>query len=94
MVVAFLMDNGPVRYYYFDRAAHKERFLFTNRKDLEDWPLQKMHPVIIKSRDGLDLVSYLTLPVGSDPEGKGRPDHPVPLVMDVHGGPWVRDSWG
>lgn len=101
-IVAFLMDNGPVRYYHFDRPTKKERFLFTNRDDLTKWPLQKMHPVIIRSRDGLDLVSYLTLPVGNDTSTREasssstvpRPASPVPLVIDVHGGPWARDSWG
>ena len=34
-------------------------------------PLAAMHPVEIKSRDGLTLVSYLTLPPGSDPDGDG-----------------------
>jgi len=43
-----------VKYYHYDRTAKKARFLFTNRKDLEDWKLQKMHPVVIRSRDGLD----------------------------------------
>jgi dipeptidyl aminopeptidase/acylaminoacyl peptidase len=93
-IVAFVLDNGPVRYYHFDREAKKARFLFTNRKSLEGQPLQKMHPVVIKSRDGMDLVSYLTLPPGSDPQGTGRPSSPVPMVLLVHGGPWGRDSWG
>jgi dipeptidyl aminopeptidase/acylaminoacyl peptidase len=93
-IVAFLMDNGPVRYYHFDRPTRKERFLFTNRKALEDQPLQKMHPVVIKSRDDMNLVSYLTLPPGSDDDGDGRPEKPVPMVLNVHGGPWGRDSWG
>jgi dipeptidyl aminopeptidase/acylaminoacyl peptidase len=93
-IVAFLMDNGPVRYYLYDRPSQKAKFLFTNRKELESQPLQKMQPVILKSRDGLDLVSYLTLPPGSDPDGKGRPSKPVPMVLDVHGGPWARDNWG
>jgi dipeptidyl aminopeptidase/acylaminoacyl peptidase len=53
-----------------------------------------MHPVVIKSRDGLDLVSYLTLPKWSDPDGDGRPTEPLPLVLNVHGGPWARDEWG
>jgi dipeptidyl aminopeptidase/acylaminoacyl peptidase len=53
-----------------------------------------MHPVVIKSRDGLSLVSYLSLPPGSDPDGTGRPKKPVPLVLNVHGGPWARDTWG
>jgi dipeptidyl aminopeptidase/acylaminoacyl peptidase len=93
-IVAFMLDNGPVRYYHYDRDAKKARFLFSNRKSLEGQPLQKMHPVIIKARDGLDLVSYLTLPPGADPEGKGRPNQPVPMVLFVHGGPWGRDTWG
>jgi dipeptidyl aminopeptidase/acylaminoacyl peptidase len=93
-VVAFLMDNGPVRYYRYDRGAKKAQFLFTNRKALEGLPLQKMHPRVLKSRGGLDLVSYLTLPPSSDPDGKGKPAKPVPMVLDVHGGPWGRDTWG
>ncbi|MGB8965442.1 MAG: hypothetical protein WCB99_07365, partial [Candidatus Cybelea sp.] len=59
-IVAFLMDNGPVRYYHYDRQAQKERFMFTNRKALEEWPLQKMESLVIPARDGLELVSYLT----------------------------------
>src|SRR5204863_2799120 len=59
---AYIMDDGPVRYYLYDRAAKKATFLFTSRKDLEGLPLVKMHPVVIEARDGLKLVSYLTLP--------------------------------
>ena len=55
-------------------ATPKEpKFLFDNRSDLEGQPLQKMHSVVIDARDGMKLVSYLTLPPGSDPDGKGRP---------------------
>jgi dipeptidyl aminopeptidase/acylaminoacyl peptidase len=93
-LVGFVMDDGPVRYYVYDRETKEPKFLFSNRKDLEGQPLQKMHPVVIEARDGLKLVSYLTLPPGSDPGGTGRPDKPLPMVLDVHGGPWARDSWG
>jgi dipeptidyl aminopeptidase/acylaminoacyl peptidase len=93
-IVAFLMDNGPVRYYHYDRPTKKARFLFTNQAELEKWKLQKMYPVIIPSRDKKSLVSYLTLPPGTDTAGKGRPSKPVPMVLLVHGGPWGRDSWG
>ena len=92
--VAFLMDDGPVRYYLYDRAAKKATFLFTNRKDLEGLPLAKMHSVVIPARDGLELVSYLTLPPNTDSDGDMRPSEPLPLVLDVHGGPWARDTWG
>lgn len=93
-IVAYLMDNGPVRYYRYDRRQREAQFLFTHRKDLEGLPLAKMHPVTIRARDGLGLVSYYTLPVGSDTDSDGRPDQPLPLVLFVHGGPWGRDGWG
>jgi dipeptidyl aminopeptidase/acylaminoacyl peptidase len=48
----------------------------------------------ISASDGLTLVSYLTLPSGSDPDGDGLPQRPAPMVMLVHGGPWSRDSFG
>jgi dipeptidyl aminopeptidase/acylaminoacyl peptidase len=93
-IVTYVLDNGPVKYYHYDREAKKARFLFTNRKALEGLPLAKMHPQTIQSRDGFDMVSYLTLPVRSDSAGKGRPEKPVPMVLFVHGGPWYRDNWG
>lgn len=92
--VAYVLDDGPVRYYTYDREAKKAKFLFTNRADMESVKLAKMHPVIIKSRDGLNLVSYLTLPVWTDSDNDGRPEKPLPMVLLVHGGPWARDSWG
>ena len=92
--VAFLLDNGPARSYLYDRRTRRATFLFSNRKALEDIPLAHTYPRIIRSRDGLDLVSYLTLPPWSDMGGSGRPDHPLPMVLLVHGGPWARDTWG
>jgi hypothetical protein len=38
-------------------------------------------------------VAYLTLPVGSDTDRDCKPDKPLPLVLNVHGGPWYRDSY-
>ncbi|MBU3967477.1 MAG: S9 family peptidase [Euryarchaeota archaeon] len=93
-MVAYLMDDGPLKYYRYDRQAQKAEFLFTNRKDLEGLALAKMHPAVIKSRDGLDLVSYYTLPLGIDADGDDHPDQPLPMVLYVHGGPWGRDNWG
>ena len=93
-IVMYVMDNGPVRYYLYDRESNDARFLFTNRRALEGLSLAKMHPVVISSRDGLNLVSYYSLPVGSDSNGDGKPDEPLPTVLYVHGGPWARDHWG
>jgi len=93
-IVSYLRDNGPGHYYYYNRKSEEARFLFTWNRELEDKPLARMHSVIIKSRDGLDLMSYCTLPLESDPDGDGHPNRPLPLVLLVHGGPWLRDNWG
>lgn len=93
-IVAYIMDDGPISCYYYNRAEKSARFLFTDREKLLGEPLARMNPVIIKTRDGLDLVSYYTLPVNSDADSDGIPDNPLPMVLLVHGGPWSRDVWG
>ena len=92
--VQYVMDDGPVRYYLYDRPAKKARFMFTNRRALEELKLSKMHPVSVEARDGKTLICYLTLPYWTDPDGDGRPSEPLPMVLWVHGGPWARDAWG
>ena len=93
-IVVCIVDNGPKRYYYYDRKKGQARLLFTANSELEGSPLAKMNPAVIKSRDGLDLVSYYTLPLNSDSDGDGIPDKPLPMVIIIHGGPWLRDDWG
>lgn len=95
-IVSYMLDNGPVKFYRYDRGTEKPKatYLFSNNKKLESLSLARMHPTVIKSRDGLNLVSYLTLPVESDSDENARPEQPIPMVLFVHGGPWARDSWG
>ena len=84
----------PVRTFIYDRTAQTLTPFYTSRPELEGAPLQPMHAVEIASRDGLTLPSYLTLPPGSDADGDGVPEAPVPMVLLVHGGPWARDTYG
>jgi dipeptidyl aminopeptidase/acylaminoacyl peptidase len=93
-VVLYLVDDGPARFYLYDRSQREASFLFTNRRALEGLPLVHMHPVVIPARDGLQLVAYYSLPPGADSKGDGTPDRPVPMVLTPHGGPWHRDFWG
>ena len=93
-IVLYMVDNGPIRFYLYDRHQRSAHFLFTNRHNLEIQPLCKMVPVVIPSRDGLNLVSYYTLPLGCDSNNDGIPDQPLPMVLIPHGGPWGRDFWG
>ncbi len=92
-LISFLRDDGPVRYYHFDRDSGKARFLFTNRTSLEGLPLVRMQPIHVKTRDGLTMVCYLSLPKGFDAESS-ETRKPLPMVLLVHGGPWARDRWG
>ena len=85
-LVAYASDTQPARYYAWDRTAQKAEFLFSARPELEQYTLAPMKPVTVPARDGLKLVSYLTTP--ADAPG------PLPLVLNVHGGPWARDEWG
>jgi dipeptidyl aminopeptidase/acylaminoacyl peptidase len=85
--VAYTVDNGPVQFSLYERATHKVTPLFVNQPELEKYTLAPMQPMIIPTRDKLQMVSYVTLP-------PGVPGKNLPTVLLVHGGPWGRDSWG
>jgi dipeptidyl aminopeptidase/acylaminoacyl peptidase len=84
----------PGEAWLYDRKARKLTRLYVGHPELEGVALAAMTPLEIKARDGLTLVSYLTLPPAADPKHTGRPNHPLPMVLVVHGGPWARDSYG
>ncbi len=86
-LVAFTMDEGGASYYAYDRRSRKGTHLFDGRPELNEYVLARMEPVSFAARDGLHIEGYLTLPPGA--EGRG-----LPMVLNVHGGPWTRDGWG
>lgn len=86
--------TAPSSTWLYDRKARALTRLYVTRPELEGAPLVAKYPVEIRTRDGLDMVSYLTLPAGTDPDGDGKPSRPVPMVLFVHGGPWGRDVYG
>jgi dipeptidyl aminopeptidase/acylaminoacyl peptidase len=81
----------PPSNYLYERTSGRVTKLFDQRPELANAPLQPMQALKICARDGLTLVSYLTLPAGSSGT---RPEKPLPMVLDVHGGPWARDNYG
>ncbi|KAA0098870.1 S9 family peptidase [Mycolicibacterium sp. P1-18] len=86
-VVGFNDDREPGVTYLYDHRTGDSRLLYRPLPHLDPEKLAPMRPVTIPSRDGWDLHSYLTLPVGVEPRN-------LPLVLVVHGGPWYRDGWG
>jgi dienelactone hydrolase len=77
-------------WHLLDRRTGQRTFLFVARPKLDAVKLAPMHGTVIRARDGLELVSYFTLPAN---ETGTRPAQPLPMVLDVHGGPWWRDGW-
>jgi dipeptidyl aminopeptidase/acylaminoacyl peptidase len=85
-IVIGISDVRSATAYLYDRPHRSLRLLFEFRPELAGSPLVKMQPLIIPSRDGFDLVSYLSRPAGETGTG--------PLVLLIHGGPWMRDTFG
>lgn len=79
-------DDGPAVYWLYDRPAHRVKRLFSTQPELDGMRFAATRGVVTRSRDGLALVSFLTLPRDVD-SGTDRPRTPQPTVMLVHGGP-------
>jgi dipeptidyl aminopeptidase/acylaminoacyl peptidase len=84
-VVAESRDDGPTTYWLYDRAAKRADQLFVDYPELANYKMAHKQPVVVTARDGLQLVCYLTAPVGVEAKS-------LPLVLFPHGGPWARDS--
>jgi dipeptidyl aminopeptidase/acylaminoacyl peptidase len=86
-LVAFNVDAGSITYFTYDRATKTGRLLFSARPALAAYELAPMEPFSFSARDGLVIHGYVTFPPGLGRTG-------LPAVVDVHGGPQVRDTWG
>ncbi|MCK4835651.1 MAG: S9 family peptidase [Candidatus Aminicenantes bacterium] len=86
-VVWYDVDDGTLTYHLYDRAKKDLKFILEARPELKKYQLTKMKPVLIKARDGMKMVSYLSLPIGVKSKK-------LAMVLLVHGGPWARDIWG
>jgi dipeptidyl aminopeptidase/acylaminoacyl peptidase len=86
-VVSFTHDRDPGVTWLYDHVTGERRLLFRPYPQLDPETVAPTRPVSITARDGLELPSLLTLPLGVEPRG-------LPLVLAVHGGPWSQDAWG
>ena len=86
-LIGFTNDAGPVPYFLYDRQRREGRFLFDHQPELSRYELAPMEPFCYTARDGLTIHGYVTFPPGAGRTG-------LPMVLNVHGGPWGRDNWG
>jgi len=86
-IVAAANDRTPgARYIYDAKADTLTKLGDINTKIPED-AMSFMKPITYTARDGLAIHGYLTLPLGREPKN-------LACVVNPHGGPWARDTWG
>jgi acetyl esterase/lipase len=85
-VVLSASDQHPGEYYIFDKQNNKLMALGSRRPWIDATQQAKQSFHWIKARDGLDLPLVITHPHGKDVK------QPLPTVVLVHGGPWVRGA--
>ena len=87
MIVRTISDRSLGSYYLYESAGDRLTKLADRNPWLAENQLAPMKPISYKSRDGLTINGYLTLPLGVAPKH-------LPVVVNPHGGPWARDEWG
>ena len=86
-LVTSFSDVAPASFHVFDRTTGRLEWLADSEPWIDPARMSPMTPVHYKARDGLDIPAYLTVP-------RGSAGHDLPLVVLVHGGPWVDgDIW-
>ncbi len=85
-VVRTMNDRSMGAFYLYDGVSKELSKLADRAPWLHENDLCEMKPIDYQARDGLTVHGYLTLPNGSEPKN-------LPVVVNPHGGPWVRDSW-
>ncbi|MFA8435517.1 MAG: prolyl oligopeptidase family serine peptidase [Marinifilaceae bacterium] len=76
-------------YYMYNVASDKMKKLLNLMPQLKEKDMAEMRPIKFKSRDGMTVYAYLTLPK------EAKMGQKVPLIVNPHGGPYgIRDRWG
>jgi pimeloyl-ACP methyl ester carboxylesterase len=82
-------DRQPPIYYSLDLEKKSLGLIKNTAPWIDPARMLPTRMLIYKTRDGMAIEGYLTLPAGASKE------HPVPLIVGVHGGPWTaRQYWG
>ena len=88
MLVRAFSDTQPALYFLYHAQTRKLTRLGGEQPGIQPAQMSAMDFVRYKARDGLEIPAYLTLPESSASKKN------LPLIVWVHGGPWVRGaSW-
>jgi dipeptidyl aminopeptidase/acylaminoacyl peptidase len=85
VLVEAFADVQPVVTYLYNKQTKKLLKLGAEQPAIDPKKMGQMDMVRYKARDGLEIPAYLTLP-------RGAPKKNLPLVVYVHGGPYVRGA--
>ncbi|KVV14920.1 S9 family peptidase [Flavobacterium sp. TAB 87] len=80
-------DRTPGKYYLYDFKTRDSKLAANPFPWIIESQMSYMKPITYTARDGMVIHGYLTIPIGVEPKN-------LPLVVNPHGGPWARDSWG
>lgn len=83
-------DRTRGTYYYYDADTDAPVKVADTAPWLQEEEMVPMHAVTYATRDGLTVEAYLSLPPGVTLESAKK----LPVVVNPHGGPWARDTWG
>lgn len=87
-LVTSYSDQSPGSWYLLDEGKKTLEELFVSRPWLSG-RLVEMRPFFLKTRDGMEILSYYFLPRNH------KPGERLPTVVHIHGGPMARaDFWG
>ena len=89
-IVRTYSDKSLGAYYVYNVKANSVEKITDVSPWLDENNMANQLPIEYKSRDGLTINGYLTLPKGYTQENAKN----LPVVIHPHGGPWYRDSWG
>ena len=83
-------DKSLGSYYIYNSNDDKMEKIVEVSPWIDENEMSNQLPIDYQSRDGLKINGYLTLPKGYNMENAKN----LPVVINPHGGPWARDSWG
>ncbi len=86
-IVRVYTDRSLGAYYHFNSESKILNWITDVSPWIREEDMRPMESISYQSRDGLTIHGYLTLPEGVEGE-------PPPIIVNPHGGPWVRDTWG